>query len=42
LQYEFTANDLPDFSGFAIKIIMAGTDQSNAPIIRDLRAIAVK
>lgn len=38
--YEFTAKDLPIFNGFQIKIIMTGTNQSNVPKIRDLRAIA--
>jgi len=42
LEYEFTANDLEDFSGYAIKIVMSSTDQANSPIIRDLRTLAVK
>ena len=42
LEYEFTANDLGDFSGYAIKIVMSSTDQANSPIIRDLRTLAVK
>jgi uncharacterized protein with FMN-binding domain len=42
LEYEFSANNLNDFSGFRIKIIMAGTNQANVPAIRDLRAIALK
>jgi len=42
LEYEFTANDLEDFSGYAIKIVMSSTDQANAPIIKDLRTLAVK
>ena len=39
--YEYTAKDLPLFNGFQIKIIMAGTNQSVVPKIKDLRAIAV-
>ncbi len=39
--YEYTAKDLPLFNGFQIKIIMAGTNQSIVPKIKDLRAIAV-
>ena len=42
LEYEYTANDLPDFSGYRVKIIMNGTDQANTPIIKDLRTIALK
>ena len=42
LEYEFTANDLPDFSGYRIKIVMSSTDQANYPIIRDLRTLALK
>ena len=42
LEYEFTANDLEDFSGYRIKIVMSSTDQANYPIIRDLRTIALK
>lgn len=38
--YEYTAKNLPSFNGFQIKIIMTGTDQSNVPKIKDLRAIA--
>ncbi len=42
LEYEFTSNDLPNFSGYRIKIVMSSTDQANYPIIRDLRTIALK
>lgn len=38
--YEFTAKQLPQFSGFQIKIMMSGSSQSNVPLIKDLRAIA--
>lgn len=38
--YEFTAKNLPQFTGFQIKIMMSGTSQSNVPLIRDFRAIA--
>jgi len=41
LEYEFSANDLGEFSGYSIKIIMSGTDQANVPIISDLRTIAL-
>ena len=42
LEYEFTANDLEDFSGYRIKVVMSSTDQANYPIIRDLRTLALK
>jgi hypothetical protein len=38
--YEYSVDDLPDFYAFAIKIVMAGTNQATPPIIKDLRAIA--
>lgn len=38
--YEYTAKNLPLFNGFQIKIVMIGSDQSNVPKVRDLRAIA--
>jgi hypothetical protein len=42
LEYQFTANDLDDFSGYTIKIVMSGTDQAHAPRIKDLRSIAIR
>ena len=41
LQYQYTANDLNEFTGFVIKIVMSGTNEATAPRIRDLRAIAL-
>jgi hypothetical protein len=38
--YQFTANNLPFFNGFQVKIIMAGTNQAHVPLIRDNRVIA--
>jgi hypothetical protein len=38
---EFTAKDLPTFTGFQIKIVMAGTNQSMVPKIKDFRALAL-
>ena len=38
--YQYTAKDLKNFTGFQIKIIMTSTDQSKVPKIRDLRGIA--
>jgi hypothetical protein len=39
--YEFSIDKLPEFSGFSIKIIMTGTDQSRVPLIKELRTIAL-
>ena len=41
-EYQFTADNLPEFVGFTIKIVMSGTNQAQPPRIRELRAIAVK
>ena len=40
--YQFSAENLPEFIGFTIKIVMSGTDQARVPRISSLRAIAVK
>jgi len=41
LEYQFTADELEQFTGFAIKIVMSGTNEAYAPRFRDLRAIAL-
>ena len=38
--YEFTANNLPQFDGFQIKIMMTGTNSSHVPKISDFRVIS--
>ena len=38
--YEFTANNLPEFSGFQIKVMISGTNQADVPLIKDFRAIS--
>lgn len=42
LDYEYSVDDLPDFTGFSIKIVMSGTNQANPPYLTLLRAIATK
>ena len=42
LEYDFTAFNLGDFSGYTIKIVMSGTDQAHAPRFKDLRSIAIR
>ena len=39
-EYEFTASNLPQFTGFQIKIVMSSTDQSQTPKLKDFRSIA--
>jgi len=40
-EYEFSVNNLDSFTGFAIKIVMSGTNQAYTPIFKDLRVIAL-
>jgi len=41
-EYEFTADGLPEFIGYTIKIVMSGTNQAQPPRISELRTIAIK
>ncbi len=41
IEYEFTANNLPSFTYFRIKLIMTSTNQSYVPKLSDIRAIAL-
>ena len=40
-EYEFTANNLPSFKYFRIKLILTSTNQSYVPKIKDIRTIAL-
>ena len=40
-EYEFTANNLDEFIAFSIKIVMQGTNSSEPPRLKDLRALAL-
>jgi hypothetical protein len=42
LEYQFTADNLDLFTGYAIKIVMSGTNQAYPVRIKELRAIAVR
>ena len=42
LEYQFTANNIGEFTGYRIKIVMSGTNQAQEPRITDLRTIALK
>jgi len=41
-EYQFTVDNLPEFTGYTIKIVMSGTNQARPPRIKELRTIAIK
>ena len=41
LEYQFTADNLTEFTGFVIKVVFSGTNEAEAPRLKDLRAIAL-
>lgn len=41
VEYEFTANNLPSFTYYRIKLVMTSTNQSYVPKLKDIRAIAL-
>jgi len=41
LEYQFTADNLDQFTGFVIKIVMSGTNEAYPVKLKDLRAIAL-
>jgi hypothetical protein len=41
LDYLYSQDNLPPFTGFTIKIVMSGTNQASPPRIKELRAIAL-
>ena len=41
LEYEFTKNGLPPFTGFQVKVCLTSTNQAQVPELLDFRAIAV-
>jgi hypothetical protein len=42
LEYEFSANNLGEFTGYIIKIVMSSTNQAYPPRFKDLRSIAIR
>ena len=40
-EYEFTADDLPQFNGFQVKVVFSSSNQSESPKLLDFRSIAV-
>ncbi len=41
IEHEFTIDNLPDFTGFKLKIVGSSTNQTESPLIRNLRGIAL-
>ena len=41
LEHQFTANSLPQFSGYQIKVEVTSTNQAQSPSIKDFRVIAL-
>jgi hypothetical protein len=41
LEYQFSIDNLPQFTGFILKLVMSGTDEANSPTFKDIRAIAL-
>ena len=41
LEYQFSSDDLTQFTGFAVKIVCSGSDEAHAPKFKDLRIIAL-
>ena len=41
LEHQFTANNLPQFSGYQVKVEVLSTNQAQSPSIRDFRVIAL-
>ena len=41
-EYQFTAENLGEFTGYVIKIVMSSSNQAYPVIIKDLRTIAIK
>jgi hypothetical protein len=40
-EYQFSVDNLEQFNGFRIKIVMSGTNEARAPQFKDFRAIAL-
>jgi hypothetical protein len=40
-EYQYSANDINDFTSFQLKIVMKGTNSSYPPVLRDMRGIAL-
>jgi hypothetical protein len=41
-EYQFTAERIPQFTAYSVKIVLASTNQADAPRIRDVRVITIR
>jgi hypothetical protein len=41
IEYQFSVDDLEQFTGYSIKIVMSGTNEAKSPKFKDIRAIAL-
>ena len=41
-EYKYTAENIPQFNGFMIKVVMTSNNQADAPRFKDFRAIALR
>ena len=41
-EHKYTAENLPDYNGFMIKVVMTSTNQAQAPRLKNFRAIALR
>ena len=42
LEYEYTANNVGEFTGYMVKIVMSSSNQATPPKIKEFRSIALK
>ena len=40
-EYQFSVDDIDEFTGFRIKIVFSGSDEANPPKLQDLRVLAL-
>jgi hypothetical protein len=41
IEYEFTANNLPSFTYYRVKLILTSTNQAHVPQLKDIRVVAL-
>ena len=41
-EYKYTAENVPQFNGFMIKVVMTSNSQADAPRFKNFRAIALR
>ena len=40
-EQQYSVSDVPGFTAFALKIVLTGTNSSYAPVVKDMRGIAL-